>query len=390
MFSHPSNVVLRKCFSYDEAQVKQAVVDIGDQLFNGWDSFIPNGASVLLKPNLLSQADVSRAVTTHPAVVKAVAEVCRDAGAGRIMIGDSPAIVSARKVASKCGIFEIAEELGIEVIDFVDNEIVRTPEKFLHRHLTIAGEAVNADIIINLPKLKTHGIMVLTLAVKNLYGLFIGKQKTMWHFQSGRDKQFFSRLLLELAYTVKPALSIIDAVVGMEGNGPGSGTPRTLGFLAGSTDMISLDRVVTEILGVDPERIPVLQVAKQLGRETGLDHMDVIGDAVNDLKIDDFKLAGAMNIDGPGFARPLSWLLSTCLTTKPCVDKAACQGCGICCKVCPVQSIKLVGSEKIAVINHSDCIRCFCCQELCPEGAITVKDSVGVKMISALGRFFSK
>ena len=178
MFSHPSNVALSKCPSYDEGQVKQAVVNIGDQLIGDWDSFIPNGAAVLLKPNLLSPADVSRAVTTHPAVVKAVAEVCRD--------------------------------------------------------------------------------------------------------------------------------------------------------------------------------------------------------------------AGAMNIDGPDFARPLSWLMSKCLTTKPCVDKAACQGCGICLKVCPVQSIRLAGAGKTAAINHNDCIRCFCCQELCPEGAITVKDSAGVKMIAALGRFFSK
>jgi len=390
MVFHPSSVALYKCPSYDYALVKQAVIKIGENLLNGWDSFIPKGSTVLLKPNLVMQGNAAKAVTTHPAVVKAVAEVCRDAGAGKIMIGDAPALVSARKVAEKCGMLEVAEELGIEIVEFTENMSVQTPENFLHRHFTIAREAVNADIIINIPKFKTHGMMGLTLAVKNLFGLFIGKQKVMWHFQCGRDHHNFARLLIELAYTVKPALSILDAVVGMEGNGPGSGVPRTLGFLAASRDMISLDRVAAEIVNIDPEKIPVLHAGNRLGFNTDLDHISIIGDAIGDLKIRDLKTAWDMNIEGPLFARPLSWLLGRYMTTKPYVDMAACKGCGICLKACPAQCITLAGAGKPVTIKHSDCIRCFCCQELCPEGAVTVKDAVGVKVIAALGRYFSR
>ena len=378
-------VSLYRCESYNYAEVKQIIARAGDDLLGGWKAFIPGGAKVLLKPNFLKAATPEQVVCTHPSVVKAVAELCREAGAGKIIIGDSPGFGSAPKVAEKSGVLKIAGELGIEVVEFTESVTVAAPAHFLHRHFTIAREVAEADVVINLPKFKTHAMMVLTLAVKNLYGAFVGKQKARWHFQCGRDYNNFARLLVELAYTVRPAVSILDAVVGMEGNGPGSGTPRKLGFLAASRDMISLDRVVTEIAGIAPELMHTLAMADKMGFDTALEHIPVMGDSISSLRIKDLKPAAHMHVEGPPALRIVSGLLRRYMTTMPLVDKKACKGCGICMKACPAEAIDLEAPGSPVKIKHAACIRCFCCQELCPEGAIAAKDAMGVRLLKALG-----
>ncbi len=379
-----TTVSLHACKTYHYPDIKQAVSTIGEDLFGGWDKCIPRGARVLLKPNLLKPATAEQAVSPHPAVVRAVAEMCLDFGAGKVIIGDSPGMASAEKVCAKCGIMDVAGELGIDLVNFTESVDITTPEKFLHKKFTIAREAAEADIIINLPKFKTHAMMVLTLAVKNLYGLFVGKQKARWHFQSGRDYDHFARLLMELAYTVNPAVSILDAIVGMEGNGPGNGTPRTMGFLAASRDMVSLDLVAAEIAGLGFDDIYTLRMAREMGFSTELSDIPVVGDAIGPLRIHDLEPAASMQVQGPLFIRLFSGLVEHYLTTQPRVDSQLCKGCGICLQACPAASIRQPGPNLPVTIRHAACIRCFCCQELCPEGAIIAKDAIGVKLLKAL------
>ncbi len=378
-------VYLHKCNEYDYSEIKKAILNIGKELVGGWDAFIPDGAKVLLKPNLLISSDPSKAITTHPFIVKAVAEVCKESGASKVIIGDSPALGSTRKVAEKTGVLSAADETFAEIGDFTESVQVSTEKGFMHRSFTIAKEVTDADIIINLPKFKTHALMVLTLSIKNNYGLFVGKQKMRWHLQSGRDYDYFARLLVELAYTAKPSLSIIDAIVGMEGNGPSNGTPRDLGFIAASEDMVSLDSVCTEISGVKPDKNYCLKVAKEMGFKTDLKDIALKGDPLELFKINDLKLASTMAIDGPLIIRPFVWILRPLCTIKPYVNKDLCKGCGICMRSCPPQSISLSESKDFVSIDHNKCIRCFCCQELCPEGAIHARDSIGVKILRALG-----
>jgi uncharacterized protein (DUF362 family)/Pyruvate/2-oxoacid:ferredoxin oxidoreductase delta subunit len=382
---HSKVVSLYQCPDYGYPAVKAAIAKIGADLKGGWRNIILPGATVLLKPNLLKPATPEQAVSPHPAVVRAVAELCLEAGAGKIIIGDSPGFGTARKVAERCGILAVARDLGIEVVDFTESVEVAAPQGFVHRSFRIARQAAEADIIINLPKFKTHAMMVLTLAIKNLYGVLVGKQKARWHFQSGRDYQHFARLLLELAYTVRPAISILDAVLGMEGNGPGNGSPRRLGFLAGSEDMLCLDRVATEISGIDPGRVYTLQVAGNLGCDLGLNSIPLAGDPISMLRVADLKTAAPMSVEGPLILRPLSWPLRRFMTTRPAVDREACKGCGLCMQACPAMSISQAEPNRPISINHATCIRCFCCQELCPEGAIAARDALGVRILRAFG-----
>ena len=379
-------VTVRRCPSYDQAVVKEAVVKLGEDSAGGWASILPRGSKVLIKPNLLTPATADEAVSPHPSVVRALVELCRDAGAASITIGDSPGFGTAQKVAAKCGILDVARELGVEVVDFADSITVPAPAGFHNRSFSIARDIVEADVVINLAKLKTHAMMVMTLAVKNMFGAFVGKQKAQWHLQSGRSQDHFARMLVELAYTVKPAISVLDGVIGMEGNGPGSGTPRKLGFLAASRDMVSLDRVACAITGVAPDKVYIFKAARNLGLAVDLEGIRLSGDPIKPLSITDLKPASMMHVEGPAYFRPFAGLLRRSLTTRPAVDSSRCKGCAICREACPAAAITQPAPGACVRIDDERCIRCYCCQELCPEGAIAPRDAWALRLIKSLKR----
>jgi len=377
-------VSLKKIASYDYPAVKQALDEIIIRLSGGWQALVPTGARVLIKPNFLRPAPAEDVVSPNPAVVRAVVEGCLAAGAGKIIIGDSPGFGTAGKVAQACGVMQVARDFNIEVVDFNQSVTIDAPARFTHRHFEVAREAAEADVIINLPKFKTHAMMGLTLAVKNLYGVIVGRQKARWHYQSGQSHQHFARFLLELAYTLKPAISILDAVIGMEGNGPGRGTARRLGYLAASRDMISLDAVATHLAGFPVQQMYILPEAQRLGFETNPENITCIGDALAGLHINDLIPAKPMAVEGPTFLRPLSWIANKFVTTRPRVEEDKCCRCGICLEACPAHCMLLPDKGPV-LIDTKDCIRCFCCQELCPEGAIHAHDAFGVHLLRRWG-----
>jgi uncharacterized protein (DUF362 family)/Pyruvate/2-oxoacid:ferredoxin oxidoreductase delta subunit len=361
-----TTVAIAECSDYDRYATFEAVKRAVN-LLGGMSSCIKPGERVLIKPNLLKASRPEDAVTTHPEVVRAVIRIVRDAG-GIPLIGDSPGIGELDRVCERAGIRAVIEEEGAVLTAFDDPVAVRNRGRF--QRYEIGRAVMEADAIINLPKLKTHGMMVLTGAVKNLFGCIPGKRKVQWHFNSGVDHASFARMLVELSALLKPRLSIMDAIVGMEGNGPGSGDPRKIGVVLAGRDPVSVDVVAADLVGCPPEHLPVIRVAREtrIG-ETRLDRVQLVGDSLDAVRVRGFRFPPREHTEW----RLPEWMkrtLKNALTTRPVIDHHSCVRCGICRNDCPQQAIS--DENDRFVIDHRNCIRCFCCQEFCPQGAITV------------------
>lgn len=233
---------------------------------------------MLLKPNFVLARPAEDAANTHPHFVIEVARRVRAAG-GEPFIGDSPALGSARGVALKCGLLELAREAGVPLVEFRDRRKVPPPRGHAGRPVRIAAEALDADVVINLPKLKVHGQVYITLAVKNLFGCVGGRRKALLHWLRGGEPIEFARMLVEVARAVTPALTLMDAVVALERDGPTGGDPRPLGLILAGADCSAIDRVACEIVGADLERVLTLAAAREVQfGETDLENIEVLNE----------------------------------------------------------------------------------------------------------------
>jgi uncharacterized protein (DUF362 family)/Pyruvate/2-oxoacid:ferredoxin oxidoreductase delta subunit len=368
-------VSIVKCSTYDETEVLKTLRQSID-LIGGINSFVKKGDRVLFKPNLLSAKSPEKAVTTHPAVVKGVVQIVQEAG-GIPFLGDSPGIESAKRVAGKSGIKEVADSLGCPIVEF--NRPVLPPERKgkVFKNIEIDQSVLEADVTINLPKWKTHAQMFLTLGVKNLFGCIPGPSKALWHLKAGEDPKLFAQMLVDLYQMIQPSLNILDGIVGMEGNGPGSGHPISLGLILASKDALGVDQIVCDLLGLPRDSLMTNRVAF----ERGLGENDVVtvGERLEDVKITNFKFPTPYRIDWylPGFIKKA---VKSAMSAKPIIEKEICKLCNQCVKICPTKA--LIEKNKGLVFDYGTCIRCFCCQEICPEGAITIQQGWGLKLVS--------
>jgi uncharacterized protein (DUF362 family)/Pyruvate/2-oxoacid:ferredoxin oxidoreductase delta subunit len=332
---------------------------------------------VLLKPNLLGAHEVEKRVTTDPSVVRAVAKLVLDCR-GRPIISDSPSLVSFKRAAAKSGLIGVAKELGIEAMPFSEPVTVKTPQPSVHRSLEIAREAVEADAVINLPKLKTHSLMLLTLGVKNMFGTVVGKRKAEWHLAAGEDRLAFAALLLDVFRSVAPAITILDGVWGMEGRGPSNGNPRRVGIIAASRDALALDMVVSELLGAPLPRFPLYLAALDKGLLP--DSIEPVGQDMESLAVTNFDLPELDSMAVlPG---PIAGLMRRRMVSKP-VQQGQCKLCGECVEICPAQAVSL-GDVGVR-FDYNLCIRCYCCQEVCPSDAIGFKRGLMLKLLAGVG-----
>lgn len=367
-------VSLVKASAYDYRIVYDAVKDAVD-LLGGMDRFVKPGERVLLKPNLLSSEAAEKAVTTHPIIVKAVIQMVREAG-GRPVVGDSPGLFSMGKVAKNTGIKHVCDEMDVKLVEFSPSVLVRPEGNALFKQLEIAKIAIEADKVVNLPKLKTHSQMLLTLGVKNLFGCIEGKRKAVWHLKAGIDRKAFAAMLVEIYRTVSPVLTILDGIVGMEGDGPGNGIPRNIGLIAGSSDAVALDVIISEILGVKREKLLTGVAARQMGvGETIFENIDILGEKIEDVKVDNFKLPSISGLEM--FPRFTYSFLRNALTTKPKINKEKCILCQSCRDKCPPGIISW--DKDGPSIDYPHCIYCFCCHEICPAGAVEIKPGWALK-----------
>ncbi|GAA6617694.1 DUF362 domain-containing protein [Scytonema sp. NUACC26] len=255
------SVSLIRATSYERDTLRDSLETLLEPL-GGITAFVKPGNRVLLKPNLLTGARPGKECTTRPELVYAVAQMVIEAG-GKPFLGDSPAFGSARGVAVASGYLPVLEELKLPVVEFHGHRYQTISEEF--NHLLLSKEAMEADVTINLPKVKSHVQLVLTLGVKNLFGCVPGKMKAWWHMEAGKDANRFAEMLVETARTIDPDLTIVDGIIGHEGNGPSGGEPRALGILGASSNVFALDRAMIDILNVSPEQVPTVATSKRLG-----------------------------------------------------------------------------------------------------------------------------
>ncbi|MEB3148111.1 MAG: DUF362 domain-containing protein [Sphaerospermopsis sp.] len=291
-------VSLIRAKSYEQDALRESLTTLLEPL-GGIAAFVKRGDRVLLKPNLLTGSRPTKECTTRPELVRAVAEMVMEVG-GKPFLGDSPAFGSAKGVATANGLLPIVEELNIPIVEFHGKRYQTVNDDF--NHLLLSKEAMEADVIINLPKVKSHMQLTVTLGVKNLFGCVPGKMKAWWHFEAGKDTTRFGEMLVETARAINPTLTILDGIVGHEGNGPSGGEPRDLGVLAGSDNVFALDRAMLEILKVDPLQVPTIAASQRLGICPELSEIDFPNLTPELLQIEDWRLPdNLMPID---FAMP--------------------------------------------------------------------------------------
>lgn len=373
---HKPVVSIVKCESYDPAWLAGRLEKLLDQV-GGMSAFVKPGERVLIKPNLLKAASPERAVTTHPALVEAVVREVQMAG-GVVTIGDSPGIGKIQKIFDETGMTGVAERTGALLIELKESVEVKTDEGSTFQTLELSKEVLDADKVINLPKVKTHAQMYVTLGVKNCFGCVVGKRKPQWHFKAGVSRKYFADLTLDIYRTVNPVLTIADGITAMEGNGPGSGNPRDVGLLFASSDALAMDRVIVDVLGLKVGEVPLFHVAKARGiTGTELSELELRGAELAELKVQGFEPAKTIDMMfGPPFMRRY---FKNAVTAKPDINHDRCTLCNDCVKVCPTD-VMAVKDKKIDIF-YRDCIHCFCCQEVCPEGAITPKQGWLLKLL---------
>jgi len=370
-----SVVSVVKCSDYKQEKVDKAVRE-SLALIGGLGKIVKAGQRVLLKVNMLNADPPEKAVTTHPALLRSVIRAVKEIK-GKVIVGESSgdAYKDIEKAWQVTGLKKAAEEEGVKVINFRKVEKIDNSQNKKAPTLHLAGEALESDVVISLPKLKTHNFTLFSGAIKNLYGCIPGFHKKELHRLFPRPEDF-AQLMVDIFSAIKPDLAIMDGIVGMEGDGPAAGPPRQVGLILTSKDFVALDAVASYVIGYAPFEVDITRVAAERGLGEGkLEKIEVKGASLSELKIKDYQLASNINVllkKIPGFVlftfRHLApWLLKI----RPVIDKDRCTGCGECIEHCPTEAMKM--EKDFPIIDNKQCIRCFCCQEFCLQRAVGIK-----------------
>ncbi len=376
-------VAIVPCSNYEQERVAESV-GRAIELLGGMARFVQPGQRVLLKANLLSASPPEKAITTHPAVVETVVRAIQSAG-GIVTIGDSPGSSvrfnekSLRALYAVTGMSDVAERTGAELLLDTRSTEISFPAGKLLKRIDVIQAAVDADAIVSLPKFKNHILTTFTGATKNMFGVVPGTKKALLH-ATPRTLANFVDALLDILQWSAPVLTIMDGIVGMEGNGPSGGQPRQVGVVLASRDGVALDAIAAEIAGIPPEHILLLRQAAARGWWSGrIEDVPVLGAALEAVRVPDFVPARANHHPESGTGIPIidRYIvprLVNSLAVRPTPQRGRCTACRTCLRACPREAIEI--RDGLAHVDYGRCIRCYCCHEMCPENAIDLEQPV--------------
>ena len=379
-----SKVVVLPCEDYEEEKIYR-LLRKGMEVLGGVSAFIGKEEKILLKPNLLKKAEVEKAVITHPAVVGAFARFLREEGYANIVLADSCGHGSTNQVIRGTGMDTCLEKYKIPAIDYTKGISVDYPEGIQAKEFVLPKELLEADCVISLCKMKTHALERITGAVKNSYGFVFGRNKAIGHTKYP-SADSFARMLVDLNQYVKPRLYIMDGIVAMEGNGPGSGDPVPMKVMLLSADPVALDSVFARLVYLKPELVPTNYHGEKMGlgdwREENIQVIVADEEGIRESSMEELVSQFGkpdFHVDRTQVRTNIWTRMAKALNLfqkKPYIEEDKCVRCGICVNSCPVPG-KAVdfrkGKEQPPVYDYKKCIRCFCCQEMCPKRAIKVK-----------------
>lgn len=349
-----NDVVLTSCSTYRQEEVYNSIKKALDQL-GGIEKFVKPGQRVLLKPNILTSFKPEECATTNPEIIRAIIRVVKEAKAYPT-VGESPGFGSLERCAKAAGIKQITSEENIPLIDLATPKEVHFSEGVRFKSFIIAQELDQFDLLINLPKFKTHGLTGISGAVKNVFGCVPGVLKSQQHFKIQKRDDFI-QMLLDLYHCIKPVLNIMDAVWAMEGKGgPSTGQPKFMGIIGASPDAEALDQALIKVIK---------------------------GETVQGFSFPDFKKIELMtqNVYHLPFSA-LQKYLNRIFSEKPVINPKKCINCGICVKMCAAEALQ--SGIKTPKFDYDKCIRCFCCQEMCPEHAISIHRNRFAEFVSKI------
>ena len=379
-----SKVVVLPCEDYEEEKIYR-LLRKGMEVLGGVSAFIGKEEKILLKPNLLKKAEVEKAVITHPAVVGAFARFLWEEGYANIVLADSCGHGSTSQVIRGTGMDTCLEKYKIPAIDYTKGISVDYPEGIQAKEFVLPKELLEADCVISLCKMKTHALERITGAVKNSYGFVYGRNKAIGHTKYP-SADSFARMLVDLNQYVKPRLYIMDGIVAMEGNGPGSGDPVPMKVMLLSADPVALDSVFARLVYLKPELVPTNYHGEKMGlgdwREENIQVIVADEEGIRESSMEELVSQFGkpdFHVDRTQVRANIWTRMAKALNLfqkKPYIEEDKCVRCGICVNSCPVPG-KAVdfrkGKEQPPVYDYKKCIRCFCCQEMCPKKAIKVK-----------------
>lgn len=368
-----SKVSIVRCRGYEPGLVQEATKKAID-LAGGVSTFIKPQTKVLVKPNLLMAKEPEYGITTHPEVLRAVIKILKGINC-QIFVGDGPSvwgnqIENVDSVYERTGTKKVCAEEGIELVKFDKR---RWRGKF-----PLTTWLDTCDHLVSVSKFKTHDLTILTGAIKNLFGLVCGTYKTELHKQYFSEEAF-ANILVDIYQEAMPALTVVDGIVAMEGDGPATGGKlRNLGLIIAGGDGVALDSVLSLIMGLNPYDIKSTKEAAKRGLGvTDINSIQILGEKLEDVIVGDFKLpTTSLKRKIP---RPIIEIAKKLIRFYPKVDYSNCNLCGACVKACPSKVISIKHNRLI--IEYRGCISCFCCQEACAYSAINVKKSLAAKLI---------